>query len=442
MNMDTYNLDAMNEVGCSSGLDEASAMPSLLGDFYYEPDDVTRGLTLFDTPGILTLFDTPGHSLTRLSDSLTPLTRLSDGLTLFDTPGMGMNTDCSKGTGRSGDTPGMGMDTDISQCTVGIAQVQTFDQFVGTDILPVVPADEFWTCGATTLYIQCDRPASLMNTFLQFLHTQVVRHKLKVTTKKYAIKADVYLDNVRCTLKARAYQQEPGKIAFEIQKRQGDSLAFAGVYRSAAKYLQQQNFRITSGMPKDPVGGAGVPLDFPRGKVDVRSYEPLLDMASLTESPKLQAESAVALAAATEDPAVVEALCSEVGPMQDITRLLEPECMDIVFPVAILLLNIARYSSSAAYLVNLGLLHTLLDKVRCLPTSPSPTDASSCARQNFAQALALFATPSCRMQMSDQDAGNLAREVQQVMADSQDSCSLDPAYGNLQTAYFNLAKHS
>jgi len=218
MNMDTYNLDAMNEVGCSSGLDEASAMPSLLGDFYYEPDDVTRGLTLFDTPGILTLFDTPGHSLTRLSDSLTPLTRLSDGLTLFDTPGMGMNTDCSKGTGRSGDTPGMGMDTDISQCTVGIAQVQTFDQFVGTDILPVVPADEFWTCGATTLYIQCDRPASLMNTFLQFLQAQVVHNKLKVTIRKYAIKADVYIDNVRCTLKARAYQQEPGKIATEAMQ--------------------------------------------------------------------------------------------------------------------------------------------------------------------------------------------------------------------------------
>jgi len=274
-------------------------MPTLLGDFYCEPDDVTRGVILFD-PMLVSGLDgcLPGMD-----------PDFSKGGDYYQ-KGLSMPSDFDMGCGFA--PPPLGF-TEFG-ATAPSALAKSGVQFSDTDILPRVPSDEFFSFRATTLDIHCDRPPLLMNSFLEFLDTQVLNTELKVTTKKYAIKAEVFLDNMKCTLKARAYQQGPSLIAFEIERKSGDTLTFARVYQSAAKYLQQQNFAIVRGMPQEPLGGSLAPPPLPGGAVDIRNYGPLLDMARLTESPELQAESAAALAAASEDPEVCLAQLPEQPP--------------------------------------------------------------------------------------------------------------------------------
>jgi len=270
----------------------------------------------------------------------------------------------------------------------------------------------------------------------------VVASITKVNHNKCCIKANVFVDNVMCTLKARGYQQEPGVMALEIQKRSGDSITFSGVYRMAAKYLNEQSlsagFEVVRGLPQDSLPcmqPLGLP-PLPKGKVDVQDYAPLLDMASQTNMPDLQAEAAGALASSTADPEVADALSADQMAMEDIAMLLETDRLDISLPAAELVTNLARSPKAPEHFDRM--LSPLVQKVNSFPIIPNSNDARYVAKRLFAEALAT-ATASCRQQLSEQLVCQLAADLHRVMSSSKDPMgNPDAAYGNLQTAYFNL----
>jgi len=424
-------MDAYGHNPKDFSLEEASGlpMPTLMGDFYREPDDITRGLSL-----------PAGDSMGMPMDDF-----MLKGADFYGMPDVVRGVSMPSDFGLGGDfsaPPGFGMDFDKGMYGGGIleapheAGVQNEERFQFIGFAPPAPSDPFFTYAQTTLFVFCDRPHSLMNCLLDFFSTQVVASITKMNHTKLTIKADVFIDNAMCTLKARGYQQESGKIALEIQKRSGDSITFAGVYRGASKHISG-NFAVEQrGMPEDNVGLLAPPLlaPLPRGKVVAQDYWPLLDMAGQTHSPSLQVESAIALAAMTADPEVVHALCSEPQAMQDIAKLLEPDTLDIVLPVSTLMLNITQSPYAAEHCE--GLLRMLLEKVRRLPTFQG---ASALARRQFSQALAA-ATRSCRQRLPEQMAHQLAGEIVEVMSASQDPMgTVDSAYGSLQEAYFCLS---
>merc|ERR1719454_1610237 len=82
-------------------------------------------------------------------------------------------------------------------------------RFHDDDLALPVPQDLFFSFAITTLIVLCDRPAALMNCLVTFLTTQVVASISKLNRRKCCLKADVIVDNVMCTLKARCYQQDP-----------------------------------------------------------------------------------------------------------------------------------------------------------------------------------------------------------------------------------------
>jgi len=412
-------------------LDEASGLPGtawLAGDFYRENDDVTRGVTL---GAALPIDDSFGlkHTAGGSCDfyAAPPVVR---GLNLGSDLDFGLGADLLQPPGWDLSKSSYG---DIPAPLQASAQNKRFSD---GDTPLQTPTDPFFTFEITTLFVLCDRPASLMNCLLEFLTTEVVASISKVNPIKFCIKADVFIDHVMCTLKARGYQQEPGKVALEIQRRSGDAIAFAGIYQRASKHLQN-NFAITAGMPQDSVGLlASPPPLLPQGKVDLMDYAPLLDMARQSHLPDLQAESAATLASLTADPTVVDALCSEPGPIQDIAKLLDTDRLDIALPAGTLVSNLAQSRNGMEHFD--GMLEKLLEKVRSLPGSPGSNDASSQARRQFAKALAA-GTQSCRQRLSEPMARQLAGEVLGMMSATQDAMGTDDSvYGNLQEAYFSL----
>jgi hypothetical protein len=354
---------------------EASGFPSsvLSGDFYRESEDVTRGVSLpmggfgpgdgFPSKGgfgPVDGFSKGGDFYGQSEDVFRGLDNSQfHGLDLpsdkFGLP-MGMGADLYPPLLKGADLcPPPFMEDFPSKHSSGKSPDPCFH-----DNDPALPApdDEFFQYEITTLVILCDRAGLLMNALVACLETEVQGTITKLKRAKCCIKADVFIKNVMCSIKVKGYQQELGKLALEFQRRSGDSLAFSGVYGRAAKRLQPQ-FHIIAGMPEDrcppgstfcwqdPNGGMGVPpppLLLPQGNtvVDVNMFGLQLDMAKEVNNPQSQAEAAAALATATEDPAVADAFCADIGAIQDIASLSCSDRREVSVPLNALLSNLSR----------------------------------------------------------------------------------------------------
>merc|ERR1719171_2464864 len=105
-------------------------------------------------------------------------------------------------------------------------------------------------------------------------------------------------------------------------------MTFAGVFKKVSKHLSSSF--VVSGGPPEAFGNAlPIPPDLHRGTVDANDFRPLLDMAS-QNCVDVQAEAASALASLAEDPQAANALCSEPGALEDISKLLEPDRLDVI----------------------------------------------------------------------------------------------------------------
>jgi hypothetical protein len=164
---------------------EAGSPPFLAGDFYREGDDVTRGLTLCNGDEFLeyTGQDVKDDCMSRL---------------LEEEPGYW------KGTWND--------DADL------------------------MPKDNFFRVGETTILVQSVCAEDLQNRLLGLLADDASGVLLKVNRSKFTIKAQISIDGFSCVAKVYIYKKEEGwpssgQYVVDIQRRSGDSLVFRRLYR-------------------------------------------------------------------------------------------------------------------------------------------------------------------------------------------------------------------
>jgi hypothetical protein len=417
--------------------------PPLFGDFYREFDDVTRGVNLpvaqsseaWDSSMLKGIDPYSDREDVTRSVSLHPDfgyldSQPYDKLGLLEPPGFGelafqknaFLTDAAFGS--SGACKGGSM-----------SKLSSTTQFTEIDQLPPAPTDPLFSFTLTTLIVLCESPHKLMNHFLEFLTLQVAAEILKTSRKKFCVKADVFLDNMMCTLKVRAYQQEPGQVAFEFQRRSGDTITFNGIYQKAAVYLSGHH-PITGGMP-EAAAQPQTAASLPKGKVQVAALQPILELARQENSPELQAEAASAMSSwAEEDGETADAFCTDVGVFEAVIQLLKTDRVDVCYPTAKLLLQLACSHSAidfffGAQLVDRGLLQILLEKVQCC----SPLMETSMVQQLLLQVI-VAAVRNCALRLPEQQASLLTDQITKaMMATSKERSDI---MGSLQEAYLFL----
>lgn len=147
------------------------------GDFYCEPDDVTRGLTL-------SFREFAG---TQLSEK-------------------------------------------------AIVSIQRFQS---TDLPPELSSEVAAYLSPTMLCINRSSPINVGNGLIELLEATTGTRVCKVNRKKFTVKASIFWDNLECEIKMRIYHREEA-CTVEFQRYSGDSLTFCRFYRRAAAYLKSE----------------------------------------------------------------------------------------------------------------------------------------------------------------------------------------------------------
>jgi hypothetical protein len=319
------------------------AMPRLTGDFYHEPDEVTRGVTLFNSGA-------------------------SDFSQNF---GLGGKDFWQSGYDHLLDKAW----TDRSE-TVAIALANEhrcnalISRFQEGDAAPDVPDDSFLQLGQTTIVVNDASAAHIGNCMLDFFAVEAAGFISKVNPTKFTIKAEVCVDGLSCETKVRIYRKADGQHIVEMQRRSGDSIAFHHLYRWASQHTNSLNSSYA--VQSDANGAAVKPPQFagvPSEPLDVEpeaSLAPLLDLAS-SGNIQLQAEAVQELLRAAQDVHVAVQLCTPHAFMV-FQSLLQLVCFSVAEPLARLLCCLATLPETEAYFTDRLLLQTMIEKAgACAP---------------------------------------------------------------------------
>lgn len=196
--------------------DMALAPPPLMGDFYREPEDVCRGITL-DLGGAPGSFDGAWSSDLHDPWVCDAFPKLVDS------------------SFQPGSAHGQG---------------QRFQEIVEPRR---VPADPFFFLEKTTHYLSNASPAKAGNRMLDFLEQEIPSSITKVNETKFSIKAEAFFNGHACQIKVKIYQQDLG-CAVEFQRRSGDGYAFKEIYEKAVQYLNDNTAK--EGFQQLPRSGA------------------------------------------------------------------------------------------------------------------------------------------------------------------------------------------
>jgi len=221
--------------------------PTLSGDFYREPDDVTRGLTL------------------SLNDDF-----------------------------------GFGSAFNVDRTNKLTCPGTSYEVFVAEYVAPALSEDVQAFLESSTLQLSESSTAAVGNSLLAFFTNETDAKIKKMSQKKFTIKAEVFVGGIWCCLKVRMYRNEGGTLV-EFQKRSGDTIAFFSLYRQASAYLLGASppQSTTLNPPKIPQNEA-LPAD--------QAIASLLEMADSCGDMNLLAEVAAALNAMANEPKVAAAL--------------------------------------------------------------------------------------------------------------------------------------
>lgn len=305
------------------------------GDFYREPDDVTRGLTLLSPGEDFGGFGLPGYS----------------GLegNFFDPKHQFQQTG-SSATFKEGDTP------------------------------PCTPPDPLFKFEVTTIYAaHMDQQVfQIGNMLLEFFEQQVASDITKVNPKKYAIKADCFLGSMMFSTKARVYTRAPGQYAIEFQRRAGDTVSFNRAFQMASEYFNSR-VSVVPVFAQPPSLQNFAPPPLPGGPMPVSTEDltPIIDMASM---PGLQAEAVVSLAELAAEGSA--SLC-DTRVFEIIPWLLQAKSMEVGFPTSRLLFHLAQRAEAAP----LFMAHGIVPHMRAKTEDPA-TQAK--VREQLNQALSFL----------------------------------------------------
>jgi len=396
---------------------------SFPGDFYRVQDDVTRGITM--DAGDLSHMQEPSSK---------------NGGDFYMEPdvikGVSMGAVFDGHLDYMGKPEMFGMDAGLAATSLwGAGSMHAnsavfslgFERFQESDKPPCAPDDTFFQFEATTLFAKSRSPADIGNSVLDFLASQVLSSITKVRRHKFAIKADIFVENRKCTLKVRVYSERGEQFAVEFQRRSGDSLAFQSIFCQAKKHIQS-SFAVVCGGNSD--------LEASREQHDENSavtestagsagLQPLLEMAGCIDTPSLQAEAAVALANTAQDRSLARSLCSSEA-FTEFLKLLQAESVDVLYPAARLLGSLSELPEAGKFFAEGGILPTMLLKVSC-------EDACSLVRLQLAEAFCAAVSRS-----ADFLPLSTAEELSRGLVDAMQKTEDVPIRRNLQEAEFKL----
>mmetsp|Transcript_111977 Transcript_111977/g.311776 ORF Transcript_111977/g.311776 Transcript_111977/m.311776 type:complete len:443 (+) Transcript_111977:90-1418(+) len=366
----------MSLAQASLGVSGASSFKGVLGgDFYSEPDDVFRGISMRADAHAGLLRGSPGfhESLNMLPECLGKLE-----------PGLSCKAQHQSGCVFSG-----------------------VERFTEGDVPPSVPADPFFKLEVTTIHVSSSTPWDIGNNLLDFLNTKVVSSITKVSTLKFAIKADVLAESSSCALKVRTYREERERYAVEFQRRSGDSVTFNQTFQQARKFLSPHFTPVTI-MPAVSRDFDHPQLKRPVVKETEGEITPLLDMAGLVDLPLLQAECAVALAQVAQDTRVAASLCTSHA-FEEFKKLLQTNQTEVAYPTARMLLLLAQCPEAVPRFADEALLSLLLGKVQSKTTS-------ALVQQQLAQVLNAAIT-RCAAKLSRKVSDGIMSELAKAIKD-------------------------
>ncbi|CAJ1460862.1 unnamed protein product [Effrenium voratum] len=299
---------------CEGGAFASDRVP-LPGDYYREPDDVLRGLTL-------------EHDVT----------------SSFSEESYWMMSSCRPFTEQ------------VFQKLPRDADA-THWRFQRTDVPPDCPQES--SLEATSFHLQSAREVSweVGNRLLDFLELHDA-NITKVNRLKFTAKAQVLCSGLVCEIKIRVYQDGDDRILILVHRVRGDGLAFSELFRLLKQHLLATPASSSASRPPS--------VSLAAKATDVY-LQPLVEAAHNAEDTEAKAEAAAGLAAAAEDTGVVEQLCHLKGASCAVKRLLEVNCFEVSCQVARLLLKLAVVPGAEAFFQD-GVLRLLQDKVQHLAT--------------------------------------------------------------------------
>jgi len=351
-------------------------------DFYLESDNVTRGLTLsLDDVAPPPLSDFKGFAdidFYREPDAVqkgVTLDSVNEAMSPMSSFFCHQHVECGTFFEHA-----------------GIDRSPILNRFSNPDWPPRAPTDAAFKFTLTTLYVPSREPWMIGNLLLDCFAGEVVSAISKVNRVKFSFKGDVFENFAMCTMKVKVFHQEDGQFAIEFQRRQGDSIVFNNVFNKALQFLKHRLAGVSCkarsladlSPPTLPIQLASV--------VDETALTALLDLATLTGLPSLQAEAAAALATLAEDDAQCLMLCTEHA-LQDVMVLFHTSAPEVDYPTARLAHLLARRQEAAPHFAHQGFLLVMVEKIRATTTCMPARDELARALSAAVQRQSLMALP-------------------------------------------------
>lgn len=206
------------------GLYDASDAPPLMADFYREPDNVVRGISLETTHFDFDSYsDACGVAFSGLGP-WEPSKFIEQPSRFIELPS------------KSHEEPLRV----IEASTEAVPTLQGFkgphQRFTKRQEGRKVPEDPFFYMERTTQFLPGVCASEAGNHVLDVLEQQIESRILKVSNEKLSFRAEASHSGRDCQMKVYIYQQESG-CAVEFQRRSGDSVLFWDVYQKASEYL-------------------------------------------------------------------------------------------------------------------------------------------------------------------------------------------------------------
>jgi hypothetical protein len=240
--------DDANGMTLRLGIDEEDlkmpVKPFNPGDFYLDPDDVTRGVTLL--PDFW-----PGEHSEMDFDKFAHSDRAWKEEHLFDSE----------------------------------------------DVAPTLSQDIAEHLSLTTVHLLDSSPFLTANKLLSFFEGVVISEISKVNRRKFTIRAKAILSGNCCETKVRIYQDNSACLV-EFQKRAGDTIAFNRMFSLAKEYLQGSGMVSvhTEAISQRDAHIASTPPD--------QVLAPLFNIIAHNGDVELLAEAASSLAEAVKNPKI------------------------------------------------------------------------------------------------------------------------------------------
>jgi hypothetical protein len=316
-----------------------------------------------------------------------------------------------------------------------VSPASSTENFHAGDVPPDQPQSAHFHFEATTVFVTSDTPHLLGNAILQFLGAQVVASVSKISIKKFAIKADCFLEHIMCSLKVRVWKTPQGEFAIEFQRRQGDSFAFGDVYSQACQFLKSR-FPTMRGGPSEFVERlpAAPPLElseeYPWNEEDLTS---VLEMAKMHTFPILQAEAASSLAKMSCEEASAMKILHTKETLDVLQTLLGAQELDIIYPTARVISELAKYEVEG-HLAQHGILQAAI-------STCGATDTAQIVRLELAKAASESVRRSVAAMVSPAISDGLSRALEDAMKELDEKPGVMPIRNSLQDVYWELKQY-